>query len=167
MTEFRYAPKALLGDYLRAGIGLALMLPLTFAVPSGSVMQWIFALILLFFALFGARTLARQHSRIVMDSMQIAIFSWRQRRLEWAKLAALKLSFFSTQRDRASGWMELTLKGDGTVIRIDSALDGFADIARNAADAARRSGATMNEATRANLASLGIEMPEPDASTAS
>jgi hypothetical protein len=167
MTEFRYAPKALLGDYVRAGIGLALMLPLTFAVPAGSVMQWIFALILLFFLLFGARTLARQHSRIVMDSMQIAIFSWRQQRLEWAKLAALKLSFFSTQRDRASGWMELTLKGDGTVIRIDSALDGFADIARNAADAARRSGATMNDATRANLASLGIEVPEPESSTAS
>jgi hypothetical protein len=52
--------------------------------------------------------------------------------------------------------MQLTAKGQGASIRVDSAIEDFVAIARAAADAARANGLEVSEATRVNLAHLGI-----------
>ena len=49
-----------------------------------------------------------------------------------------------------------TAKGPGAAIRVDSAIEEFVAIARAAADAARANGLEVSEATRVNLAHLGI-----------
>jgi len=59
--------------------------------------------------------------------------------------------------------MQLRLRGARRTIRIDSEVDGFVDIARTVAAEAGRSRADIDEATRANLRSLGIAAGPADA----
>ena len=81
--------------------------------------------------------------------------------VEWNRLDRLKLSYFSTKRDRTGGWMQLSVgsAGAGTV-KVDSALDGFYDIVERAAAAALANGVELTLATRANLKSMGISVSE-------
>ena len=84
--------------------------------------------------------------------------------VEWNRLDRLKLSYFSTKRDRSDGWMQLTLgSAGGRTLKIDSSLDGFHDIVERAADAAGQTGLTMSEATRANLRAMGIAVAGQEA----
>jgi hypothetical protein len=71
-------------------------------------------------------------------------------------MTQLRVDYYSTRGDRAGGWMQLTAKGPGAAIRVDSAIEDFVAIARAASDAARANGLEVSEATRVNLAHLGI-----------
>jgi hypothetical protein len=71
-------------------------------------------------------------------------------------MTQLRVDYYSTRGDRAGGWMQLTAKGAGAAIRVDSAFEDFVAIARAASDAARANGLEVSEATRVNLAHLGI-----------
>jgi hypothetical protein len=171
MLKLSYPARALLGDYLRSGLGVVLTLPPALAVPAGSVAQYVLAVLVALFGTFGARTLVRQSSTVAIEPMGVTVSALRRTRLEWARLRSIKLSYYSTRGDRGEGWMQLTLKGtggpDGGTIRIDSSLDGFVEVARAAAEAARPpvgSGAriALSETTRVNFASLGIAIDEPE-----
>lgn len=170
MNELRYPARALFGDYLRAGLGLALTLPPTFAVPAGSIAQYVLGALALLFAAFGARTAARQASRVVLDPARITLSALRRTSLEWSALRAAKLNYYSTRSDRGEGWMQLTLKGSGGAaggtIRVDSNLDGFVDVARAAAAAAQANRVPLTETSRVNFTSLGIAIAEPEAANA-
>ena len=77
--------------------------------------------------------------------------------VEWSRIDRLKLSYFSTKRDRSGGWMQLTVgSAGGRAVKIDSSLDGFHDVVERAAYAAREVGLALSEATRANLRAMGI-----------
>jgi hypothetical protein len=164
-----YPARALLGDYMRSGLGVALTLPPAVLVPAGSAAQYVLGALVALFAIFGARTAIRQSSTVATDPTGITVSALRKTRLEWVKLRSIKLNYYSTRGDRGEGWMQLTLKGsggpDGGTVRVDSSLDGFVAVARAAADAARAQRVTLSETTRVNFASLGIaaEEPEPEA----
>ena len=137
------------------------------AASTGFVLLALVAL----FAVFGARTLIRQSSTVAIAPDGVTVSALRRTRLEWARLRSIKLNYYSTRGDRGEGWMQLTLKGsggsDGGTIRVDSSLDGFVEVARAAAEAARSpagSGGriTLSETTRVNFASLGIAVDEPE-----
>jgi hypothetical protein len=55
--------------------------------------------------------------------------------------------------------MQLRLRDARRTIRIDSEVDGFAELAGAAAAEARQRGAELDEPTRANLKLLGIGDP--------
>ena len=76
--------------------------------------------------------------------------------LRWEDLRSLRLDYYSTRRDREGGWMQLRLRDAQRTIRIDSELEGFVELVRAVALEARRRGADLDEATRANLAVLGL-----------
>ena len=79
--------------------------------------------------------------------------------MEWGRLDRLKLSYFSTKRDRSDGWMQLSVGSTGgRQVKVDSSLDGFHDIVERAARAAEAGGVGLSEATRANLRSMGISV---------
>ncbi|MBL8839121.1 MAG: hypothetical protein JNL66_22900 [Alphaproteobacteria bacterium] len=165
MSELRYPARALLGDYLRAGLGLVLTLPPTLAVPAGSIAQYVLGALAILFASFAARTASRQTSRVTLEPARITLSALRRTSLEWADLRAAKLNYYSTRADRGEGWMQLTLKGSGSgtggTIRVDSNLDGFVEVARAAAAAAQANRVPLSETTRVNFTSLGIAIAEP------
>lgn len=156
MSQHRYPRTALTGDYARAGLGLALTLGPAAMVAPGSGALWVLLPLALLFAVFALRTLARQVAVVELAGDHVVLSTWRRVALPWREMRQLRVDYYSTRGDRAGGWMQLTAKGAGVAIRIDSALEDFVAIARAAADAARDNGVEVSEATRVNLAHLGI-----------
>ena len=72
-------------------------------------------------------------------------------------MGGLSLRYYTTRRDKLDGWMLLKLKGNESVLTLDSSLDGFDDIVLRALEAARANGVALTAATLANLPALGIE----------
>jgi len=169
MTELQYSAAALRGDYVRAGIGLALTLGPQLAIPLASPATYVLAPAALLFLAFGVRTWRRQKSRILLTSEGISLFCPHRVNLDWTNVRSVRLSYFSTRRDRTGGWMQLTLKGTDPqrpgrlrTIRVDSTLEEFTSVAAQAAAAALRNGLALSEATAANFAALGIGLVDAE-----
>lgn len=160
MSVYRYQRDGLTGDLLRAGVGLALTAGPALAVPAGSAAQFVLLPLAALFLVFGLRTWQRGTTRVDLGPSGISISAPRQVSLSWHNLRAVRLSYYSTKSDRAGGWMQLTLKGsggpNGGTIRIDSTLEGFDEVARHAARAARAADVALSDTTRANFNALGI-----------
>lgn len=158
-ADLRYPRQTLWADYIRAAIGAVLCgLPLLLI----DVNLWV-ALILaagfVLFALFFARTALRQHTRYVLGPDTLCADGPAGTLVEWNRLDRMKLSYFSTKRDRSDGWMQLTVgSAGGRTVKVDSALDGFYDIVERAARAAEACGLELSHATRVNLRSMGISV---------
>ncbi len=76
--------------------------------------------------------------------------------IPWHGLSGLKLRFYSTQRSREQGWLQMTLIAGDATLRIDSTLEDFDTVARRAADAARANGVALEPTTIGNLDALGL-----------
>ncbi len=162
--RYRYPVKSLKGDYFRAGAGLAFCnLPLIFASPFGGVFV-VFGGLASMFAVYGLRAWARQMTVVdvtetVVSAAGPRIISGRlafRVTLAWDELSAVKLSYYSTKRDRTEGWMHLKLEGAGESLKIESDLAGFQPIAAKAAATAKANNVLLSEATISNFAVLGI-----------
>jgi hypothetical protein len=121
----------------------------------------------LLFAWFGVRTVLRHLSRVELSGNAIALCGPVSRRLAWDDLERMKLAYYAPRRSRDEGWMQLTLRGrDGCAIQLDSTLAGFDQILGQASRAARAKALSLDAATHANLAALGLRAagsPEPAA----
>ncbi len=157
----RYPSRALVADYARAGLGMSLTLgPLAF-FNAETVMVYILGGLGALFGAFGLRTFLRHMTHVEISPGEIRLRGPVGRGLRWQRLDELTLNYYTTQRDKHGGWMQLKLKGDGCVLAIDSSIDGFADIAGRALAAARARQLPMSADTRANLAALGLALDDP------
>jgi hypothetical protein len=153
----RYPVAALYADYLRVALGLALTAgPLLLLDLAGPV-ALLFGLVGLLFAWFGARTVMRHLSRVTLSGNAIALCGPVSRRLVWNELERMKLAYYAPRRARDDGWMQLTLRGrNGGAIRLDSTLAGFNEVLGAASRAAKANSLSLDAATQANLAALGL-----------
>ena len=160
---FRYPLSCLYVDYAGSAFGLACSLgPLAFARPAAAI-AWVLAAAGALFLVYFGRTVCRQLTHFELDEAGIRARGPLGAAIRWEELRSLRLDYYSTRRDREEGWMQLRLRDARRTIRIDSEVDGFADIARAAAAAAQRRGADSTEATRSNLRMLGIAQGPADA----
>jgi hypothetical protein len=158
-AELRYPRQTLWADYVRATAGVVLCGAPLLAL---NVNRWL-AIVLgagfLLFVLFLARTALRQRTRYVLAADTLCADGPAGALVEWSRLDRLKLSYYSTKRDRTEGWMQLAVGSAGSrTIKVDSALEGFYDIVERAAQAAEANGVELAVATRANLRSMGISV---------
>ena len=156
-VDLRYPQQTLVADYLRAAAGVVLCAaPLVLL----DVNRWLAALLLAgfgLFALFLLRTTLRHRTRYVLSADSLRAEGPAGTVVEWNRLDRLKLSYFSTKRDRSDGWMQLGIGSTGgRLVKVDSSLEGFHDIVARAAEAAEATGVALADATRANLRSMGI-----------
>lgn len=156
MSRHRYPVSALAGDYARAAAGLALAIPPLVLVQLNAVVASIFALLAALFAVFAWRTLLRQLGTIEMNDAEICRAGLFPVCLRWDSLDEVKLGYYATRRDGASGWMQLALRAGRRRLRLDSRIEGFAAIAARAAAVARQRDLALSPATANNLAALGI-----------
>lgn len=164
-TFYRHLPRDLVGDYFRAIFGLAVTVSVLFSLdePIGVVGGIFFILSLLFFA-FALRTLRHQLLQVAINDEGIFTKVVSTTSLPWSKLTGVRLRFFGTRREHRSGsggHMQLTLRGDGQKLSLDSSIQGFTDILWHAARAARQNGLGIDASTAGNMLSLGIE-PDKD-----
>jgi len=148
-----------MADYLRAGTGAVLCgLPMVL-IP---VNQWIALLLgagFLLFAAFFVRTFLRQQTRYALGPDTLCADGPGGTLVEWSRLDRMKLSYFSTKRDRSDGWMQLSVGSVGSrTVKVDSALEGFYDVVERAARSAESVGLELSIATRVNLRSMGISV---------
>ena len=154
-SRFRYPLRALGLDYAGAIAGLACSLgPLGFVELAGPVAGVLSAVAVLFLVYFG-RTFCRQLTRIELDEAGIRARGPLGTAIRWENLRSLRLDYYSTRRDREGGWMQLKLRDAGCTIRIDSELDGFAEVVGRAARAAAQRGLAFDSSTASNLQMLG------------
>lgn len=159
MTRYRYPPRALLGDYLRAGGGLAITAGPALFLPTATPVTVILGALAALFGIFGLRTALRQFTVVEMSDDTIAVAGPGGKRLAWRDVRGLRLDYYSTRRDDRSGWMQMKISGPGGQIRVDSALDGFARLAGEAMDAAAAHGIELTGTTRGNFHALGVPPP--------
>lgn len=157
--SFHYPKKAVLADWLRAVTGLTVFgAPLLF-VSSSSVMVWPLGGLALLFAAFAIRTGIRQQTRYVVDDTGIHTTGPLGRSIGWDAVESVRLRFYSTWRDRSSGWMQLAITGGSAATRVDSTLDGFGELARIVLGEARARGLAIDDMTRHNCRALGLTLP--------
>lgn len=161
MTVLRYPAKALLGDYLRAGVGLAVGLGVLASVPPSPFIVVVFGGLSALFLVFGLRTMRRQVTQIAVDDRGIQSAGFGTRAVPWDALEQLKLRYYGTRRQRnrgeGEGFMQLTLRGAGTSVVLESSVDGFAYIAWCAAKAARENGVSLDPTSAGNLLDIGVD----------
>lgn len=161
MRVYRYPLRSLLGDYLRAGIGLAVGLGVLVTVPASLTIVSVFGGLTLLFLLFGLRTVHRHMLQVALTDEQICGASFRTAVLPWQSLERIKLRYYGTRRQRrredGGGFMQLSLKGAGTALTLESSIDGFELIAWRAARAARENGVSLDPTSAGNLLDLGID----------
>jgi hypothetical protein len=159
-SRHNYPASAMIGDYLRAAAGLVpagAIFATTPVAPFPATVLGGFAVV---FGIFGVRTALRHNTSIEMTDAEIRSHGLVKRRIAWAELDRLRLAYFSTRRDRKSGWMQLELAGGGGKLSLDSRIAGFGEVVRRAADAAAENHLRVSEATAANLEALGVRVPE-------
>jgi len=161
MSEHRYPARSLLEDYARGAAGLVFLA--IALVPMHWVLHLIFGLVALLLLSFGVRTFLRGRSRIVLDGSGLALVGPVNKQVAWTALDGLKLRYFSTRRDRKQGWMELTVRGAGVKLAVESQIEGFEAIVRAAAQAAVARGLTVDPSTESNLAAMDMAVPRGQA----
>ena len=162
-TRHAYPASAMVGDYLRAAAGLVPVGILFATLPVGAVAAGVLGSFAAIFGAFGLRTALRHGTSVEMTDTELRARGLRRSTIHWDELDYMRLAYYSTRRDRRSGWMQLDLRAGGARVRLDSRIDGFDQVVHRAAAVAAARGLPLNEATWSNLQALGIHVPEPEA----
>ncbi|MBI37521.1 MAG: hypothetical protein CL568_08080 [Alphaproteobacteria bacterium] len=156
LNELHYSPSSLNSDMFKGLIGfLICVVPILLV----NMMPWI--MIILFcsavlFVVFGGRAWARRYTRIIIDDRGVTMQGFMSAYITWQDLNHLKLSYYSTRRNRKNGWMQLQLKSISQGFTVDSNLYGFEELCKKAYIAATNNDLELTINTRRNLAELGI-----------
>jgi len=156
MTELRYSTKSLNADILRAIIGFALCICPVILIVAEPLINGILIASSLLFLVFGIKTWLRRSVRVNCKETEIIISGPISRSLEWNELRGLKLSYFSTRRNKKDGWMQLKLEGKSRKITIESNLEKFEEICARAYQAASDNNIPITKTSERNFAELGI-----------
>ena len=159
MQTLRYPRREVTLDYLRALFGGVVFAGAAVAAGPVLVLAVLLGVIAMLFAIYGWRTYLRQHTEVAVDDQSIAVTvlggMLGRSVVAWRDLSGCRLAYYSTQRDRKGGWMQLTLRGAGRRIKLDSTLEGFDEIVPRAAAAARENHLELDESTARNFAAVG------------
>jgi len=158
----RYPPRALVGDYVRATVGLLVGLGVLSVTPLSWPILAVFGGLTVLFLFFGYRTVQRHSTEVTLNETGIGSCSFLFRKsIYWSELNRLRLRFYGTRRQvtgsGSGGFMELKLGDRGTTMTFDSALEGFEYLAWRATKAARDNGVSLDPASAGNLLQLGID----------
>jgi hypothetical protein len=159
VARYNYPTSAMTGDYLRAAAGLLPIAAIFATVSVGDVATVVLGCFAVIFGAFAIRTALRHGTSLEVDDVELRATGLRSATIPWDRLDRMKLAFYSTRRDRKSGWMQLELGAGGARLSLDSRLEGFDRLVRHAAIAAADRGLELSEATAANLQALGVRVP--------
>lgn len=164
MTVYRYPRRALIGDYVRAAAGLGVGLGVLISVPPAPAIVVVFGGITLLFLVFALRTLQRQLVQVEITSDGILAAGLISRSVPWRTLDRLTLRYYGSrrqQREGSGGFWQLTLRGGSTSVRLESSIEGFDEIVRQAAIAAQANGVSIDPTSAGNLLDLGVDADAP------
>ncbi len=160
MTTHTYPLIAVLGDYSRAAMGIAISIVPVVIIEGKPIITFLFGAMIVVFVFFGLRTVRRHMTRIEVSDEGIAVNQPSRKGFAWNELDHLRVKFFSTHRKKKTGWFQVTLGGAGHRISIDSKLTGFRDLVDRATRVAATNGIELDETSAANLEAMD-HVPNP------
>ena len=128
MSVHRYPTHSLLADYARAALGVGVTAVPLIASGSFGIVAMIILTVMMLFVIYGLRTLLRQFTRIEVSEVGIRSLGPVGRAIAWDEVRGVSLRYYSTRRDRQKGWLQLSVKGPGGSIGLDSQLEQFPDV---------------------------------------
>ena len=162
MTRLAYPTSAMLGDYVRAAVGLVPTAAILAMMPIGMAGGIVFGGFASLFAVFGIRTALRHGTHLEMTGEALRASGLQPASISWAELDRMKLNYYSTRRDRRSGWLQLELRSGWSRLCVDSRIEGFTELVKASARAAVMRGLALDGATVANLEALGVKARTAD-----
>jgi hypothetical protein len=141
-------------DYAQAAAGLGATGGVAAFANALPFWTYVFGGLALMFLAYGVRTALRQLTVVECSEMGLAAEGPRPISIAWKDMRDVRLRYFSTRRDRRGGWLQLTVAGRRSAIRLDSTLEGFGAVARRALAEAQRNGLTLRPDTAANAEAL-------------
>jgi hypothetical protein len=156
MTRHAYPTPALLGDYARAAVGLVPMAAILTTMSVGIIAATVLGGFAALFAAFAIRTALRHGTQIEATEAALTASGLRRVSISWSELDRMKLAYYSTRRDRRGGWLQLELRAGPSTLRLDSRIEGFADLVQASVRAAETRGLFLSPATSTNLQALGV-----------
>jgi hypothetical protein len=145
-----------LADYFLGGSGTLMSAGLVALAPTSKFVLVAFGGLTGLFLLFTIRTALRQRLRIAADADGIRVSGGSVRSLRWDEVQSVRLRYFSTRRSRKGGWMTLMLRGPGQKIVVDSYLDGFEPLVRQAAAIVTARDLPLDPTSASNFAALDV-----------
>jgi hypothetical protein len=158
MTQHAYPTSAMLGDYIRAAAGFVPTAALLATIPLGTAAIVVLGGFAALFAVFGVRTALRHGTHVELTETALLASGPLPATISWSELDRVKLAYYSTRRDRRTGWMQLELHSGWSRLRLDSRIEGFAALVEASARAAEMRGLAFDSATSVNLQALGIKL---------
>lgn len=158
MTRHAYPVQAMLGDYVRAAVGLIPTIGILTTAPVGMLGSMVLGGFAALFTVFGVRTALRHGSNLELTEGALRSSGLVRASISLRELDRIKLAYYSTRRDGRGGWMQLELRSGSSKLRLDSRLEGFAKVVEASARAAEARGLGLGVATQANLEALGINV---------
>ena len=158
MTQHSYPLSALLGDYFRAAAGVFPTIAIVVISPVGIVEATILGGFAALFGLFALRTALRHATCLETTEAGLRASGPRRVSISWSELDRMRLAYYSTRRDRREGWMQLDLRAGRSTLRVDSRMEGFAQLVKLSAEAAAIRRLSLDPATSGNLQALGVEL---------
>ena len=156
MSLHRYPVSSLRADYVRAGVGFALTVALAAMAARTPLVATILSICAVVFLAFGIRTWQRYRLIFDVDTNGISTSGGGCVNLPWNELTEVKLRYYATKRDRTGGWIHLNLVAGRKKLSLESSLEGFSEIARQAASQANARGLELDQTTRSNFLALGV-----------
>src|ERR1700687_127698 len=112
-----YPATAMVGDYLRAAAGLVPTGVVFATEPVTTVAATVLGSFAAVFGIFGLRSGLRHRTSLEMSDTELRAHGALRCRISWAELDRMKLTYYSTRRDRRSGWMQLEVSAGGGKVR--------------------------------------------------
>jgi hypothetical protein len=155
----RYPPGTLIGDYLRAAFGVGVGAGVLAVNPVGWALGGSVGGLTLLFAGFGARTAARQATRVEVHPHGLTARAFTCRGLAWDAVTAVRLRYYGSRRERRAegGFYQLKLRAPGARLAFESSLTGFEYLVWRAAAAARDNGVALDSSTMVNMQAFGLD----------
>ncbi len=150
--SFRYGARAGLGNVVRGAMAALLCAVLLFATEPHQFVEWLLAAFAMIFTVFAVRALIKLKAQFELDAEAFCKVGDAANGVRWAELSEVRLDFYTTRRDRDSGWMTLQIRDEkGRAVKVDSDLEGFEEVVRFAEQAANDTGIELSMATRVNM----------------
>ena len=155
----RYPPGTLVGDYLRTAFGVGVGASVLAVNPVGWGLGVSVGGLTLVFAGFGARTAARQITRVRVHADGLSQRALVTRELAWDELTGMRLRYYGSKRERKAegGFYQLKLRSPRARLSFESSLTGFDYLVWRAGAAARAGGVALDVPTIVNMQAFGID----------
>ena len=154
--RMHYPSHAIRVEFTYTIVGLLFSLVPITLTPALPEICGILSFLALLFFLFGLRTIIRQYTSIEISENKISVSGLLGFSITWSEIQELKLSYFSTRREKSDGWMQLKLGAHNHTLRVDSSLSGFSKLVSEAVKNTLGNGLKFSPKTIQNLKVLGV-----------